>query len=214
MPPVAWPQISVLPAFPRVSACAVVACRCVTRATHLPCRSVVRAFAAAAVATFAVGAGAGCSSTSTVDEDANNGIYGAWHGRTADGATGVRLQLTSGGRYTLTELTVTSATTANARAETGTFTASPGTITWTPVQSSCSDASSPYQSAYELTGATLSVALPAGVFALEPPDDDGGLGDAALTLGCYASDGTFTAAPARARLASRRRRLDRRKDGS
>ncbi len=161
----------------------VVACLCVTRATHL------------AVAAFALGVAAGCSSTSTIDEDANNGIYGAWDGRTATSATGVRLQLTSDGSYTLTELIATSATTANARAERGTFTAAPGTITWTPVESSCNAASSSYQSAYQLTGATLSVALPAGVFALEPADDDGGLGDASLTLGCYASDGAFTAAP-------------------
>ncbi len=155
----------------------------------------MRVVVVAALATFGAPLLAGCSSTSTVDEDANNGIYGAWDGRSGTGATGVRLQLTSDGSYTLTELTVTSATTANARAESGTFTATPGTITWTPVESSCSGAAAAYQSAYELTGETLSLALPAGVFALAPADEDGGLGDAALTVGCYAGDGTFTAAP-------------------
>ncbi len=139
---------------------------------------------------------AGCSSTPAVDEDANNGIYGAWSGSSADGSLDVRLQLTSDGTYSLTQLTATSATTANARAETGTFAATTSTLTWTPAQSSCSGAAPPYQSAYQLEAKTLSLALPAGVVALQPgaeaDDVDGG---PTLTLGCYAGDGTFTAAP-------------------
>ncbi len=158
------------------------------------------ALLASAAAAAAAGGTAACTSASAVDEDATNGIYGSWVSTDASGATGprtVRLSLTSARTYSLEELTVSTTGATLAHAETGTFTASAGVIDWSPEQSTCPGPDATYQSAYELSGTTFSLALPGGdVIALRAvgDDDDAGAG-AALTLGCFGADGGFTTSP-------------------
>jgi hypothetical protein len=170
--------------------------RCYFRGVYPALRLALLALLAAAA-----GGAVACTSASVVDEDATNGIYGSWVSADAAdastmGARTVRLSLTSARTYSLEELTVSTGGATLAHVETGTFTASAGVIDWRPAQSTCPGPDATYQSAYELSGTTFSLALPGDVVALRSvADDDDADAGAALTLGCFGADGGFTTSP-------------------
>jgi hypothetical protein len=133
----------------------------------------------------------GCSGATT-----SNGpsLVGTWVSTNAAGTTGAGFSLKSDGTYVLDSLVETSPTTGNAEVEIGTYTSTSTTITMTPKQWSCPSPDPVSTVTYTFNGNNLVVTTSSGVVTFNP-DTAAPSSTIAITDGCFAPSGTFTAAP-------------------
>jgi hypothetical protein len=133
----------------------------------------------------------------------NDGIYGSWFFETSDQKSADAIEFDEDGTYVFIILELTSSSSGKSQDETGTFTASDGTITFTPDESTCPSPQGVYQAPYTLTrdgGLTLTFGSTLINFVPEQTSSSGGGtttgGGSSVETGCYSSDGTtFTPAP-------------------
>lgn len=136
---------------------------------------------------LAVGCGGG--SDSPADRIVGNWLYT----NTTDSA-GFGATFEGNGTYSLSSLELTTATTARAAIEKGTYTATDSTITTTPQKSTCPGPVPVDTVTYELKGSTLVVTTGANIIVMTRNRQSADT-SFVVTLGCFAEDGSFAASP-------------------
>jgi len=120
-------------------------------------------------------------------------LDGTWYYVNAAGTAGIGATFNQDGSYVAEDLALTSSTSANVRAEKGTFSVSGNAITLTPKESSCPGPDPIYHLSYSFQGSNLELAEPSGGVVLQP--DTQTASNAAITFGCFDSSGNFTPEP-------------------
>lgn len=120
-------------------------------------------------------------------------IYGDWLYASADGKSGVSLTFKQDNSYVFSRLLLTSETSAEAEVETGTFTDSGSTITFTPKQWTCPGPDPVTSVGRSFAGGNLLFSLPSGLITLKPNNSTGDGTAFAVVYGCFKA-GTFVKA--------------------
>jgi hypothetical protein len=128
----------------------------------------------------------GCSSGS--GGSSGSGVDGNWFYENSSETTGFGVTFTPNGTYAIVLLELTSGTSGDAEAETGTFTTNGNNINLTPQKWTCSGADPAYTVTYSFDGSDLILTTPSGVFGLQP-NTATAMNSFDLTLGCFAADG-------------------------
>jgi hypothetical protein len=121
-------------------------------------------------------------------------LDGSWAYTSAGGAFGYAYTFNSDGTYSAELLSLTSANSEDAYAETGTFTSTSDTIALTPNQASCGGPDPAYAYSYSLQGDTLVLTDPSGIVSYERTTASSGPNES-IVLGCFDSTGAFTPTP-------------------
>jgi hypothetical protein len=142
------------------------------------------------VVTFVVAA---CSSSSGGGPPS---LYQDWLYTDSSGNSGIAATFKSDGTYVVSDLMITSSTSANAQVETGTFTASNGSLAMAPKEDSCPGPDAAYSLGYSFQGGNLEIVQPSGVLLMQPnTTSPGSIGSFAITIGCFDGSGNLKASP-------------------
>ncbi|HEV3191172.1 MAG TPA: hypothetical protein VGY54_11775 [Polyangiaceae bacterium] len=117
-------------------------------------------------------------------------LHRNWIAEPAIGALGVALDVKSDGSYVITNLTLTSQTTANAIVESGTLTVSGSTITFTPKEWSCRGPRPVWSAPFSFQDGDLLITQPTYVLKLQPTNATATT-SFALAIGCTDNSGKF-----------------------
>lgn len=133
----------------------------------------------------------GCASK----DDGKPTLEGTWVYTGASGTTAAGLTFESDGRYVAQLLHLTSETSAEVVAETGTYTSTGSAVTFTPEQSTCPDEKGDvYTYSYSLPSSTsLDLVTPDGMLAMQRSDGSRS-SNFAIQFGCV-RNGVFTKSP-------------------
>lgn len=141
---------------------------------------------------FAIGCGGGDGRPNTGQQQPDL-LIGNWL-LEQSATAGVGLTFTDAGTYVFSQVRVDlSAGVDDAQVENGRYSEFPTSITFDPTQSSCPGAHPSWQAGYSVTDQSLSISDASGALLFVPNTSPGG--SVAITYGCFASDGTFTASP-------------------
>jgi|SRR5580692_8944109 hypothetical protein len=145
---------------------------------------VARAGAAATLLTLA----AACSSSPSTPS-----IYNTWIYTNADGTAGEGLTVKSNGTYVLQLLTLTSTSSAEDEAQTGTIVVGASTLAFTPQKWSCSGPYPAFTWTYTFDGDFLDVDTGTNVVSFSA--DTSSASNFDDEIGCFGANGTFTESP-------------------
>jgi len=123
----------------------------------------------------------------------DNSLVHVWDYSSANGESGLGVTFNADGTYKAVVLELTSSASANAQEETGTYVVQGSDIVFTPEESSCSGPDAPSTIPYVLSGTSLTLTYPTGVFILQV--DTGTTSNEAYQIGCFDSSGDFTPTP-------------------
>jgi len=121
-------------------------------------------------------------------------LVGSWVYSNSSGSTGIDLKFGSDANYSVQLLQLTSTTSANDEVETGIYSATDSTITFTPQKYTCPVPDPTYTLTYNFNGDSLAMLFSSGAIAFTRYTGPAST-NAALTFGCFQSDGTFFTSP-------------------
>jgi len=130
---------------------------------------------------------AACGSNTVTPQER---LIGEWTYTNSAGNAGVVITFKTDDTYSAQVMQLTSTTSANDEVETGVFSVTDTTITFTPQQYTCPGPDPIYTYKYAFNGDSLSMLIPSGAVAFTRYTGPAA-SNAVITFGCIQSDGSF-----------------------